>query len=725
MGLSASAIKMGKAFIEIGVLDKTARGLTAISAKLRAVGAGVSNIGRKMLLGAGAVAVPLFLSARAFAEFDDKMRSVGAKSQASAVQLKMLTDQARKLGRETSHTATEVGTLQEVLARANFSPDQIIAATPGIRDFARATGTDVESAASSIAETLKQFSLGASEASRVADIMTTTANGTLASVEDLSEAMKFVGSIATEFPDMSPEKAFALIGFLRDVGIQGSMGGTSLRRLMLATPKLKKELENSFNIKVPSSLPLIGMLNLLQEKTKDMDLDEKLILWEKLFMKLGITSALKIGKGQDNINELLKKNMAGGGISKKQSELMDAGLGGTLRRLWSAFNGVGIAIGNVMGIESGGFLQMLTAGLIGLEGWIDANQGIVGSMIQLVPLLIGAGISLMAFGSGLSFLGVGIGVIGSIITAVMTTVAFLVAGGWFPALIVLGALVQASIAAIGVSILAFLSAISLGVIQYFTGIFDPLIKSVQDTYTEIVESIGAIGNALFAGDVVLAAKIAGRQIFLAFYDAFQLIYSSFIYVMDLMRNSTGQLVGWLAEVLATMVEVQGAITGTIFDADYIRSLGDYNSYVDAGQGQVDYMINNTDDLRADLASMVAEAQTAADNEDQRQVDMITEQLAGKKEDDDDKDMTISPMVTSAADKIVEAVAKTNDNTSPVAMAVKELPEVLLKGTAAAQAAIYKAEQLVNEKNALALQQQANDKLDEINDNIVELAIEGV
>ncbi len=72
-----------------------------------------------------------------------------------------------------------------------------------------------------MAATIRQFSLEASDAVRVADGLTAAANKSFNSVESLGEALSYAGPVAAD-ANMSLEETLAILGTLGNLGIQGS-----------------------------------------------------------------------------------------------------------------------------------------------------------------------------------------------------------------------------------------------------------------------------------------------------------------------------------------------------------------------------------------------------------------------------------------------------------------------------------------------------------------------
>lgn len=170
------------------------------------------------------------------------MAKVGAITNESAngEGFKNLTNLARKLGRETQYTASEVASAMQYLGMAGFNTNQILEATPAALNLAIVGSFDIGRTADIASNILTGFNLKATETTRVSDVLAQTSRSTNVNIEMLGETMKYVAP-ATASVGGSLEEVSALAGVLGDAGIQGTMAGTMLRSayLKLAAPASK------------------------------------------------------------------------------------------------------------------------------------------------------------------------------------------------------------------------------------------------------------------------------------------------------------------------------------------------------------------------------------------------------------------------------------------------------------------------------------------------------
>jgi len=172
------------------------------------------------------------------------MRIVAGVTGAAGADFQMLTNEAKRLGATTSYTASEIAGLMVELGRAGFNPQEIMASTEAIQNLGRATATPLAEAAAIAGAALRQFNMPTSEATRVADVLATTANSSAQTVKDLGDALAYVGPVATD-AGLSIEDTGKALGVLANLGLKGSMGGTGFRRAILAfaDPAAQKKLK--------------------------------------------------------------------------------------------------------------------------------------------------------------------------------------------------------------------------------------------------------------------------------------------------------------------------------------------------------------------------------------------------------------------------------------------------------------------------------------------------
>ncbi len=116
---NSQAIRAGRAFVELFANDKRlVRGLKAASAKLKAWGAGVTAMGRKVFAGGLALAAPLAAATKTFAAMGDTVAKMSLRTGVSAESLSELGFAAEQSGSDLQTLEKGVRTMQRSITDA-------------------------------------------------------------------------------------------------------------------------------------------------------------------------------------------------------------------------------------------------------------------------------------------------------------------------------------------------------------------------------------------------------------------------------------------------------------------------------------------------------------------------------------------------------------------------------------------------------------------------------
>lgn len=341
---TAQGIRAGRAYVELGAsMDKLNRDLTQAQQRLNAWSSGA----RSAMISAFAIATPVALATKTFAEFDDQMRLVQAVTGATGAQFEKLTEQAKELGRTTSWTAAEAAQGMISLGRAGFKSDEIEASIAGVMDLARATGMEIGPATDIASNALRAFRLEASEMTRVVDVLTATANGSAQTLEDLGEAFKYVAPLAAE-TGLTIEDTAKIVGALANFGVRGSQAGTVLKAIQtrMASDSKAQELYLDLGIDITDAEGNLRKVNdvLLElgDRLRNVPSGERLAMIKTLFGQYGLTGVAITTANFRELNDAIDN---ADGTAARTAQTMDAGLGGAIRIMESAIEGAAIAIG--------------------------------------------------------------------------------------------------------------------------------------------------------------------------------------------------------------------------------------------------------------------------------------------------------------------------------------------------------------------------------------------
>lgn len=223
----------------VGQMKQTGGAFASLHKNAKMARAGVSQMGRGFrtlgMYGAGAIAV-LGSVVKTGAKFYQQMSVVRSVTAMTGEEFKALRKQALHLGATTSFTSTQAAQGMENLARAGFSYGEIVKAIQPTLKMAEADSMDLASAASIVSNTIRQFGMRGAEAGKVADLLAYASANSNTNITALGESLNYVGEIAKR-SNQTVESTIGTLGLLANVGIKGSMAGTTLKNAIMKLTK--------------------------------------------------------------------------------------------------------------------------------------------------------------------------------------------------------------------------------------------------------------------------------------------------------------------------------------------------------------------------------------------------------------------------------------------------------------------------------------------------------
>lgn len=308
------------------------------------------------LMASATLGLALAAPIKVAANFEQAMARVGAVSGATGKDFELLQGQARQLGRDTQFTSMQAANSQEMLARAGFKTNEIMAAMPGLLNMAAAEGMDLAQGADIAASTLRGFGLQADQMGRVADVLAKASSASNTSIAGLGESMKYVSTVAAGL-NIPLEDTTAMLGIMGNAGIKGSQAGTALRSALLRLSKEPKQVETALKTLGVAARDSQGrlrtmpsLMKALGEKMKGMGEADQMEHLSKIFgaeASAGMLALMKASETGD-WEELTKQLKAAEGAAASMAERMNATAQGAMKRLGSATESLMIDVGNVL-----------------------------------------------------------------------------------------------------------------------------------------------------------------------------------------------------------------------------------------------------------------------------------------------------------------------------------------------------------------------------------------
>lgn len=400
MNAGRQGVRAGGAYVEITAdASKLYKTLDDSEKKLKDFSDSASELSGALAGVGAAIAAPAALGVKAFAEFEERMLTVKGVTGAAGDALAKLTATAQELGATTSWSASQVADGMIALGRMGFDPSQINASIRSVMDMARGLGVTVDEAAGMLGATLNQFGADASRSAEFADILTKATNAAAISATELGESLKYSGAAGAAV-GQSIEEVVALTMSLRNVGLDASQAGTSLRSMFLTLQDAKKAsaFEELFKVSLRDDegrlRSLVDVFTDAQAAAQAMG-DEVAGVVKEIFGTEATTAAVSLLSASDmRDNEELLRNAQGAAAALREE--MESGVAGSFDAVKSAVEGASIALGEALAPEVKGLAEAIVTISGALATFIKENEGLVKTLGKNAVGLLAVGATFTA-----------------------------------------------------------------------------------------------------------------------------------------------------------------------------------------------------------------------------------------------------------------------------------------------------------------------------------------
>lgn len=395
LGLNSTSFNEG--------LGRAQKRMNGFKKSMRNMGKNFKKVGRQMSVGLTAPIVAGFAGVvKSSADFEQSMNRVAALSGATGASFDALRDQAKQLGATTQFSASQAADAMGFLAMAGFDAEKVIGAMPSTLRLASAAQLDLASSADIVSNIMSGFGHNVDELPAVVDILTKSFTSANTDLVQLGDAMKYVGPVAKSAGIRFTETA-AAISLLANAGIQGEMGGTALRGILVrlqsdAKPVVQTMKELGVNV-FKSNGRLKDISEIMKEFAPHAENGAAMM---KIFgQRAGPAMQAMLLQGSDALVKLDQELQNAGGTAEKIANKQMEGFNGAVKGLRSAIEGLAIAIGDSGVLE---FMTDLVARLTAMARSLAETSprllkmGVIAASVAAAigPLLIAFGFIMTA-----------------------------------------------------------------------------------------------------------------------------------------------------------------------------------------------------------------------------------------------------------------------------------------------------------------------------------------
>jgi len=495
--------------------------------------------------------------------FQDAINSVEAKfSKGKGMDPDRLAEMRRgvqMLGKTTRYTTTQVANALNMLAMAGQTYEQAIGsdkknfrkgALATTLSLGAATGADLSRSADIVTNIMSAYGVPVANLSSISDSLTFAVNSSNQNIYELAEAMKMAGPASRAF-GVSMEQTAAATMVLANAGIKASLAGTGFRRMVTRLVSVNSESAKVFqklgidpkgfvdkNGKIKDIWGAVDAFKQAGAKPSDV---------MKIFGdRAGPIMLRLMTQSSAALRELEAAIKNAKGAAENSAAIMEKGLGGAIRRLYSHIEAATLIIGDSGMAKDVDRLAQYAIGLA--DAFISLDDG--------VKKLIGRG--LLAF-AGFSALVVPLGILA------------MTGGALVP---VFGALAG------GLSVMARFAALpffaGLGAaVGYMTRLtaaflqFGPVATGVLAVTARVITGFTAIGAAIYYWKEL-------SQVVMGFFSGLSSAYAG---------SELQTAVSWLTSAMSGIATAVGQITGISFEGSGLQS------FFDAGKAAAEALLN--------------------------------------------------------------------------------------------------------------------------------------
>lgn len=312
------------------------------------------------------------LALKTTGDFETQMLKTKAVARSTDEQFKALKEQAIDLGAKTMFSAKQVAEAQFFLAAAGLKTDQIMKATNATLSLASAGQLELGRSAEITANIMAQFQMPAENVNQAVDVMALAVNLSTQNMEELADAMNYLGPTAKAM-GMSLEEAAAITIEMSNAGLKGSLGtralGTSIVRLAKPTDKMANMMETlglKFFDAQGNFVGMAGTIKQLEKAFVGLTQEQRMEALSTIFGMEAIQEwSILVQNGAGTLENFTGELKNSKGAAETMAKTMQSGWAGATERMTSAWDGFLIRIGD------SGLLDIATSGINYLTSLMD------------------------------------------------------------------------------------------------------------------------------------------------------------------------------------------------------------------------------------------------------------------------------------------------------------------------------------------------------------------
>lgn len=425
--------------------------LTAVGARMKAVGRSMSMYVTAPLVAVGAI------GAKKFAEVDKTMQLTNATMKNSKADADMLNKAMKEAAASSTFGMNDAATASLNFARAGLKAKDAAAALAPAMALAAGEGGELDTVSNGLVATINGFHGSFDEASRYADVFANACNNSALDVNSLSKAMSVAAPVFSS-AGYSVEDASLYMGIMANNGIGASKAANSLKTglaRLVSPAKQGAEMMDKLGISVTNNDGTMKDSVTVQKELHDafskLSESEQIAAASAIFGKNQMAPWLALINTAPKDVDTLNASIYETGTAEAMQAKMMQGFGGSIEQLKSAADVAATSLGEALAPA----IQTVAKGLTAATNWFNSLSPSMQKFVAVVGVLVAALAPVLVI-LGTLFSSVGAIQAGIVALGAAFTAAAPVIGGAFA--VITGP--------VGLAVAAVAGLIAIGVLMY-------------------------------------------------------------------------------------------------------------------------------------------------------------------------------------------------------------------------------------------------------------------
>lgn len=328
--------------------------------------------------------------------FSDSMLSVKALSSATQGEFNAMKNVAIEYGSTTAHSASDVADAMGYMALSGMNCQEIMDGVGGVLSLSSASALDLATTSDILTDSMSMFNLTAEDTARASDVFAKVQASANTNVQQLGEGMKYAGATANAF-GLDIEQASAMLGIMSNNGIKAGSGGNALKNILSRLASPTAEVTKGFQTLGLSTADveagckdLGSFLPLLKEKFAGLSETQQVATAKQIAGSESMSGFLAlVNASTDDLPKLTEELYNCSGFAEDTANTMESGLGGAIRGLESAWEGLLIKIGAKVEEPLSDLIEKLSEGINNLLPALESFWKKYGDIITVFGTSIG------------------------------------------------------------------------------------------------------------------------------------------------------------------------------------------------------------------------------------------------------------------------------------------------------------------------------------------------